>query len=94
MAITWTFTITPIDIPNKIVKIIAVRTDDAAPDSIFTVKSENADISSGPLKVAALNALWAKYQDELAKKAALDAIADIISDLETAAKEDFEARES
>jgi len=96
MAITWDFTITPIDVPNKIVSISATRTDDSPtdPEPPYTVTMQNADISTGEKKTEALNALWAKYQKKVADQALIDSIADEIATLEDNAKNNFEGRET
>lgn len=96
MAITWEFTITPIDVSSKIVGVSATRTDDSPtdPDPPYTVTMKNADISTSQKKVEALDVLWAKYEKKVAQQALRDAIAQEISALEVSAKENFEGRES
>lgn len=96
MAITWDFTITPIDVPNKIVSVSATRVDDSPtePEPPCTVIMQNADISTPQKKIEALDVLWAKYEKKVAEQAVQDSIADEISDLEASAKQNFEGRET
>ncbi|KKN20060.1 hypothetical protein LCGC14_0939540 [marine sediment metagenome] len=95
MAIMWEFTITPIDIPNRIVSVSATRTDDSPtdPDPTYTVSMQNADISTTAKKTEALNALWAKYEKQVAEQATLNIINAEIDTLQIAAKANFEGRE-
>ena len=88
----WVVKITPIDVPNKIVRIVATRTDDAEvdPDPVYTIMF-HADISTPAKKLAAMDRVWAKYLVKAAKQTAIDAL---ISDLETIAAANLEARES
>ena len=91
MAISWEVTITPTDIPNKIVRIVAVRTDDT-PDAIqYTVGMDSADISTTAKKAEAMDIIWEKYQTKAAKQTVVDAV---IGELESLAKANLEARES
>ena len=94
MAITWEFAITPIDVPNRIVSVKAVRTDDSLtdPDPSYTVTLQNADISTTVKKTEALNVLWAKYEKKVAEQAAMDVVNAEIDALEIAAKANFEGR--
>lgn len=96
MAVSWEFTIEPINIPNKIVSVSATRTDDAAenPDPTYTVTLRNADISTPEKRLEALNTLWAKYLKKVAENTALEAIQVEIDALEASAKTNFEGRES
>ena len=93
MAIAWEFTITPIDVPNKIVSVSATRTDDEPESHQYTVVLQNADISTSAKKTEALDVLWAKYEKKVADQVVLDSIATEISELEDAAKTNFEGRE-
>lgn len=95
MAITWEFTIEPIDIPNRVVSVSATRTDNALvdPDPEYIVTLQNADISTTEKKAEALNVLWAKYERAVAKQAQLDTIEVEITALEAQAKISFEGRE-
>lgn len=93
MAIAWEFTITPIDVPKRIVRVVAVRMDSALPGLVYIVSLENADISTVAKKTAALNVLWAKYQQKLAYQQLLNSIAGEITTLEAQGKTDFEGRE-
>ena len=90
MAISWKVTIIPIDIPNKIVRIVAVRTDETPDAPVYTVRF-HANISTSALKLEALDRIWAKYQTLAAKQAIVDVI---IGDLETVAEANLEERES
>lgn len=94
--ITWEFTITPVDVSNKIVGVSATRTDDSPtdPDPSHTVTMKNADISTSAKKVEALNVLWAKYEKKAAEQALLDSFASEIGELEASAKTNFEGREA
>jgi len=95
MAITWEFTIKPIDVPNRIVSVSATRTDDniTNPDPIYMVGLQNADISTSEKKMEALNSLWAKYLKKVADQTQLDIVNTEIELLETQAKLNFETRE-
>ena len=95
MAITWEFTINPIDIPNRIVSVSATRTDDSPtnPDPIYTVTLQNADISTAEKKAEALNVLWNKFLKKATKQIQLDIIESEITELEIQAKSNFEGRE-
>ncbi len=87
MAITITPTITPTNDPN-IVGFSAAFVDDVAGTTIIA-GMRSADISTGPKKLAAMNIVWDKYQDKLAKQAQIDAA---IGTLEADAKANLEAR--
>jgi hypothetical protein len=91
MAITWDVKITPIDVPRKIVGIVAVATNDVAVRT-YTVSTANADISTSAKKTIVLNILWSKFLKKWAEQALLDSIAVEISDLEAAAKTNLEGR--
>lgn len=93
MAITWVFTITPVDIPQKIVSVKAVRTDDTEEEPEYTVTLQNADISTPEKKVEALNVLWDKFLVKKTLNAANEAIQTEIEALEASAKTNFEGRE-
>lgn len=94
MAITWNVTITPINLVEKRVRILAVRTKttDEVPPVILTVDSFQIQtiIDTPTQKIAAMDKIWELYQDKLN----LDAqVAEVIGQLETQAKDNLEARE-
>ena len=89
MAVTWTVDVTVEDVANKIVRVVAIASDDATTPPKTTSVALSADISTSALKIAALDRLWAKY---LVKVNKATAIATVIGDLEAAAKADLEAR--
>lgn len=95
MAITWEFEIEPINIPDRIVSVMATRTDDSPtdPDPIYIVTLQNADISTAEKKAEALDTLWNKYLNKVVKQTQLDVINAEIEALETQAKANFEGRE-
>lgn len=89
MAITWTVTITPIDVSAKTASIRAVRNDDV------TMETETHNIITAVLdtsaqKTAALDDIWQQHLDYQVK---LTAINSYIGGLEAAAKTNLEARE-
>ena len=89
MAITWTVTITPIDVPAKTVSINAVRYDDVALET-ETHNIITAVIETSAQKTAVLDNLWQQHLEYQAKQTA---IAAFLGNLETAAKANLEARE-
>ena len=91
MAITWDVKITPIDVPNRIVKIVATRTDDAGTDPVYTVGMGIADISTAAKKLEAMDIIWEKYQRKLAY---YNTVETLIGILEATAKTNLEGRES
>ena len=93
MAITWEFEITPVDIPQKIVRVKAVRTDDMEVEPEYMVTLQNADISTPEKKAEALNVLWDKFLVKKAENAVLETIQTEIEALEATAKTNFEGRE-
>jgi len=93
MAITWEFTIKPINIPNRIVSVSATRIDDTQPGLIYTVTLQNADISTAEKKAEALDVLWAKYQKKVIEQTQFDIIEAEITTLTIQAKSNFEGRE-
>lgn len=91
MAITWDVKITPLDVPKRIVSIVAVATDNTSALT-YTVTLQNADISTTTKKAECLNTIWNKYLTKLAEWALFDSIATEIANLETAAKTNLEGR--
>jgi len=91
MALTWTFDITDVNVPKRIVKIAAIASDDVTtPPTTTSVGILNADISTPALKIAALDMIWTNY---LQKRAAASAVATLLGDMEVAAKTNLEKRE-
>lgn len=89
MAITWIVDVTVEDIANKIVRVVAIASDDATNPPITTTVALSADISTQAYKIAALDRLWAKYLVKVNKATAIETV---IGDLEAAAKANLEAR--
>ena len=89
MAITWTVTITPIDVPTKTASVHAVRLDDSD-GATETHNIITAVLDTQAQKLAALDNIWQQHLDYQAK---LTAIAAYIGGLEVMAKENLEARE-
>lgn len=92
MAITWTFSITPINVSEKIVSVTAVAHDDTPGVDDIQVRSANADISSPAKKTESLNVLWAKYIKITEERIISDNLAEEIELLQTSAKANFEGR--
>lgn len=90
MAITCASMITPIDIPNKIVRVQADIANDAEPT--FTVILENADISTAPNKALVANIVWAKYVKKRNNWLTLQNIQPEINQLETDLNNNIEGR--
>lgn len=91
MSIIWEIKITPIDVPKRIVGIIAIATDNVS-GRIYTVNLVNADISTTAKKIEVLSTIWSKYLKKLAEQVLLDSITGEISSLESAAKANLEGR--
>jgi len=91
MAVTWEVKITPIDVPRRIVGIVATATD-SIDLRTYTVNMANADISTTAKKTEVLNTLWNKYVKKRAEQTLLDSIAGEITALELAAKANLEGR--
>jgi hypothetical protein len=91
MAITWDVKITPLDVPNRIVGILAVATDSIS-GGVHNVMLQNADVSTSARKAEVLNIIWNKYLKKRADHALLDSIAPEIANLQIAAKTNLEGR--
>lgn len=90
--VTWTFTISPIDVLKDIVTVSALAVDDTPGIEDITVSLQNADISSPVKQAAALDALWAKYAKKALDAAVARTLASKITALQTSAKANFEGR--
>ena len=90
MAITWTVTITPLNISTKEASISAVRLDSLDAENPKTYTVSLAKLATAGDKLAVANELWGKYQADLANDAT---IATFIDQLETDLKANLEARE-
>jgi len=90
MAITCVSTISPIDIPNKIVRVDADITNDTEVTQHVVI--QNADISTAPKKVLVADILWAKYLYQRNKQLQLEAIQDEIDALESQLNSNIEGR--
>lgn len=91
MAIAWEFATTPVDASKKIGRVVAVCVDDVA-TTTHTVKSEKADLSTQGKRDKALDALWGKYEAQLAKETEAAALDSAITTFNAAAKINFEGR--
>jgi len=89
MAIIWSVDVTVEDLVNKIVRMVAIASDDITNPPKTTTVALSADISTQALKIAALDRLWAKYLVIINKDVALETV---IGNLEEAAKANLEAR--
>lgn len=89
MAITWTVTITPIDIPTKTASVQAVRVDDSD-GATETHNIITAVLNTQAQKVAVLDQIWQMHLDYQAKLTAIEAY---IGGLEATAKDNLETRE-
>lgn len=90
MAITWEVKINVLDVPTKTVSVTATRTDDADPDNQQVCSVLSAVIATAAQKTAVLDELWAQH---LALDQRAIAISNFVGNLETAAKDNLEARE-
>ena len=90
MAHTCEPTITPLDIPSKIVRITADIAVDEGP--VHTVVLQAADISTTAKKAEVVDILWNKFLVKYAQQLAEEGIAEEIADLETALAADIEGR--
>lgn len=91
MAIEWTVSITNVDVDDGRATTSFTRTDTEDSTEVWSTSYGGAIIETGPDRAALLNQVWDAWQDELANRSA---IATFISDLETTAKANLEARES
>ena len=89
MAITWTVTITPIDVPTKTASIQAVRVDDSD-GSTETHNIITAILETTAQKLAAMDDIWQQHLDYTARQAAIDAF---VGALESQAEANLESRE-
>lgn len=92
MAITWEFTIKPLDIFRKEASVMAVRTDDADPQNILTETHFiiTAILDTQEQKITALDDIWQQHLDYQIRQTAID---NYIGNLETTAKTNLEGRE-
>ena len=90
MAITCESTITPIDIPNKIVRVEADITNNTEVTQHVVI--QNADISTTPKKALVADILWAKYLYQRNKQLQLEAIQSEIDALEVQLNSNIEGR--
>ena len=90
MAITCVSTITPIDIPHKIIRIEADITNDTEVTQHVII--QNADISTVPKKALVADILWNKYLYQRTKQLELEAIQDEVDALETQLNSNIEGR--
>ena len=90
MAISCIPTITAVDVPAKIVKIMCVISVDAGTE--HTVIIEHADISTAANKTAVANTIWNKFLAMRAIQLQIEGIADELAALETALKNNIEGR--
>ena len=90
MAHTCEPTITPLDIPSKIVRITANISVDEGP--VHTVVLQAADISTTAKKAEVANTLWSKFLVKYARQLAEEGIAEEIADLEVSLANNIEGR--
>ena len=90
MAHTCEPTITPLDIPSKIVRITADIAVDAGP--VHTIVLRAADISTTAKKVEVADILWNKFLVKYAQQLAEEGIAEEIADLEVSLASNIEGR--
>ena len=90
MAHTCEPTITPLDIPSKIVRITADIAVDVGP--VHTIVLRAVDISTTAKKVEVANILWNKFLVKYAQQLAEEGIAGELNDLEAALAADIEGR--
>ncbi len=93
MAITWEFTIKPLDISRKEASIMAVRTDSTDPQNILTETHFiiTAILDTSAQKSAALDDIWQQHLDYQTKQITIEAY---VGGLESTAKANLEGRES
>ena len=89
MAITWTVTITPLDVSRKEASIHATRLDDSD-SSTQELHIITAILDTDQQKLDALNQLWQMHLDYDVKQGLIDSY---IGTMETTAKANLEARE-
>ena len=89
MAITWTVSITNVNIAQNRANVSAIRLDDAS-GATETYSYSGVILETGPQRAAVLNHIWAEHEAAVAKQATIDAF---ISSLEADAKTNLEARE-
>ena len=90
MAVTCVTTITPIDIPNKKVRVSAVITNGGEPP--ITVTMEKVDISTPANKLEAADVCWEKFLVKRSAYLAEQNIAQEIADLQTALDNNIQGR--
>ena len=90
MAINCIPTITVVDIPAKIVKIMCVVSVDAG--IAHTVVLEHADISTVAKKTVVANTIWNKFLALRAIQLQKEGVAGELASLETALKTNIEGR--
>ena len=90
MAITWTPTITPLNIAAYEATISATRIDSEDPDNPITVTVPKAKIKTAANGEAVELELWEKYQAIVSLNAANS---DFVTDREAALKNGLEGRE-
>jgi len=90
MAITWTTTITPLNMATKEASISATRIDSEDPDNPKTYNVPLAKLATAQEKLAVADEIWAAYQADLAYTYT---IAAFIDQLEIDLNANLEARE-
>lgn len=90
MAITWELEITPLDIPNKVGSIKAIRTDSEDPNNPKTYIEFRTLLETQEEQLAAMDSIWAKHKIALAKDAVVQ---EFLDELEEQGKNNLEARE-
>jgi len=93
MAATWTTDIVVTSLPDKLVSVTSTRTD-GVDERTYTLPGVSVDTHETPLatiRAYVVNRIWALYQAELAKEAAM---ASLLSGWETAITNDLQAKET
>ena len=90
-AINWETKITNVNVASKRASVAFERTDTEKPDDVWSVSFPSVILETPQQRLALLNLVWSKWQEELAKRAAIEAF---ITNLEQTANSNLEARET
>ena len=89
-AINWSTEISNVNVTSKRASVAFTRTDTEKPDDVWVVSFQNVILETQAQRIALLDLVWTKWQDELANRAAIEAF---ITNLEQQANSNLEARE-
>jgi len=88
--INWETQISNVNVTAKRATVSFSRTDTEAADDVWTITFQNTVLETTAQRLALLDTVWEKWQEELTKRASIEAF---ITNLEQTANSNLEARE-